>query len=49
MNFLPTSKPNYDEKGQEVPTTVVLEDKDYLFLKAIENLTIEIRRLANNG
>ena len=34
---------DYDYKGEKIK----LEDKDFLLITAIDNLTIQIRRLAN--
>ncbi len=41
-NIKPTTKPT---EGEE--TIFTLEDKDYLLIKAIQDLTNQTRRLAN--
>jgi len=41
----PTTKPQKDEDGNEIPTEYILEDKDFLLITAINNLANEIQKL----
>ena len=41
----PTTKATLDEKGVPLPIDFVLEDKDYLLIKAIHRLADEINML----
>ena len=41
----PTTKATLDEKGDPLPIDFVLEDKDYLLIKALNNLANEIFKM----
>ena len=41
----PTTKPQKDEDGNEIPTEYTLEDKDFLLITAINDLTNQIKIL----
>ncbi len=41
----PTTKPQKDKDGNEIPTEYILEDKDFLLITAINNLANEIQKM----
>jgi hypothetical protein len=41
----PTTKAEIDEQGNEKPIKFILEDKDYLLITAINDLSNEIKKL----
>lgn len=40
----PTTKPEKDAEGNDIPVEFILADKDFLLITAINNLTNEIQR-----
>ncbi len=48
-NIKPTSIAKKDKDGKELPIEFILEDKDFLLITALNNLTRQIKRLANGG
>jgi len=41
----PTIKPEKDKDGNDLPIEFILEDKDFLLITAIQELTNQIKRL----
>jgi len=50
MNIKPTSVAEKDEKGNDLPIEFTLEDKDFLLITALNNLSNEIQKMRlSNG
>jgi hypothetical protein len=45
----PTSKAEKDKEGKDMPIEYILEDKDFLLITAINNLTKELMKGRQNG
>jgi len=49
MNIKGTSVAEKDKDGKDLPIEYVLEDKDFLLITAINNLSNQIERLRTSG